>query len=50
MNDREIDLVRTAQAGNAALGYSEALLCADGEGTYPVRVRASEEEREWIDA
>jgi len=45
-----VNWVRTAQAGNDDDGYSEALLGIDGEGWFPLRVRASEFESEAIDS
>ena len=48
MNDREVDWVQTAQASDAERGYSEALLCVDGEGNGPIRELAAPVEREQI--
>ena len=48
LSEREVNWVRTAQAGNDDDGYSEALLGIDGEGWFPLRVRASEFESEAI--
>ena len=48
LNERAVDWVQTAQAGDAELGYSEALLCVDGEGDVPLRVLAAPVEREQI--
>jgi len=50
LSEREVNWVRTAQAGNDDDGYSEALLGIDGEGWFPLRVRASEFESEAIDS
>ncbi|MFC6723439.1 VirB4 family type IV secretion system protein [Halobium palmae] len=44
LNEREVSWVRTAKAGNEEDGFSEALLGVDGEGWFPMRVRASEQE------
>ncbi|WP_232700638.1 VirB4 family type IV secretion system protein [Halobacterium wangiae] len=44
LNTREIEWVQSAKAGNDEDGYSEALLGIDGEGWFPLRVRASEYE------
>jgi hypothetical protein len=41
LSDREVNWVRTAKAGNEEDGFSEALLGVDGEGWFPLRVRAS---------
>jgi hypothetical protein len=42
LNDREVEWVRSARAGDEEAGYSEALLSIDGEGRFPLRVRASD--------
>lgn len=42
LSEREVNWVRTAQAGNDDDGYSETLLGIDGEGWFPLRVRVSE--------
>ena len=44
LSEREVNWVQTAKAGNEEDGYSEALLGVDGEGWFPLRVRASEYE------
>jgi hypothetical protein len=49
LSDREVNWVRTAKAGNEEDGYSEALLGVDGDGWFPLRVRASEYEAEMVD-
>lgn len=49
LNERETEWVRSAKAGNTVDGYSEALLCVDELGRFPIRVRASEFEAEVID-
>ena len=49
LNERETEWVRSATAGNTVDGYSEALLCVDELGRFPMRVRASEFEAEVID-
>jgi len=49
LSDREVNWVRTAKAGNEEDGYSEALLGVDGEGWFPLRVRASEYEAKMVD-
>lgn len=41
LNDREIEWIQTAQAGDDELGYSEALLCLDGDANVPIRIHAS---------
>jgi len=48
LSDREVEWVRSAKAGNDEDGYSEALLSIDGEGRFPLRVRASEFEADAI--
>jgi len=50
LSDREVNWVKTAKAGNDEDGYSEALLGIDGEGWFPLRVRASPFEAAVIDA
>ncbi|WP_435102419.1 VirB4 family type IV secretion system protein [Halarchaeum sp. P4] len=50
LSDREVEWVRAAKAGNDADGYSEALLGVDGDGWFPIRVRASEYERRVLDS
>lgn len=50
LNEREVNWVRTAKAGNDEDGYSEALLGIDEEGWYPLRVRASPHEAAVIDS
>jgi hypothetical protein len=49
LSDREVNWVRTAKAGNEEDGYSEALLGVDGDGWFPLRVRASEYEAAMVD-
>jgi hypothetical protein len=49
LNEREVDWVRSAKAGNDRDGYAEALLCVDEEGHFPVQIRASDVEAEVID-
>jgi len=49
LNDREAQWVASAKAGDDTEGYSEALLGIDGEGWFPIRVRASEYEARVID-
>lgn len=49
LNERETEWVRSAKAGNSVDGYSEALLCVDELGRFPMRVRASEAEADVID-
>ncbi|NHN48018.1 transfer complex protein [Halostella sp. JP-L12] len=49
LSEREVNWVQTAKAGNEDDGYSETLLGVDGEGWFPLRVRASEYEVEQID-
>jgi len=49
LNEREVNWVRNAKADNEADGYSEALLGLDGDGWFPLRVRASEYEAEMVD-
>ena len=44
LNDREVNWARTAKDGNDEDGYSEAQLGIDGEGWFPLRVRASPHE------
>ena len=48
LNERELEWVKTAQAGDDEVGYSEALLCVDGVGNVPIRVRASPVEGEGV--
>jgi len=48
LSEREVNWVRTAKAGNDEDGYSEALLGIDEEGWFPLRVRASEFERQLL--
>ncbi|MDX1744846.1 MAG: transfer complex protein, partial [Halobacteriales archaeon] len=50
LSEREVNWVRTAKAGNDEDGYSEALLGIDGEGWFPLRVRASPYEAEVIES
>ncbi|QLC35097.1 transfer complex protein (plasmid) [Halarchaeum sp. CBA1220] len=45
LSEREVAWARSAKAGNDADGYSEALLGIDGDGWFPIRVRASDYER-----
>ena len=49
LNERETEWVRSAKAGNTVDGDSEALLCVDELGQFPIRVRASEFETKVID-
>ncbi len=49
LSEREVEWVRSAKAGNEEDGFSEALLGVDGEGWFPLRVRASEYEAEMVD-
>jgi hypothetical protein len=49
LNDREVEWVRSAKAGNDADGYSEALLAVDELGRFPIEVRASDAEADVID-
>jgi hypothetical protein len=49
LNEREVEWVRSAKAGNERDGYAEALLCVDEEGHFPIQVRASEAEASVID-
>jgi hypothetical protein len=49
LNEREAQWVASARAGDETDGYSEALLGVDGEGWFPIRVRASESEACVID-
>jgi hypothetical protein len=49
LSDREVNWVRMAKAGNEEDGYSEALLGVDGDGSFPLRVRASEYEAAMVD-
>ena len=48
LNDREVNWVRSATAGNDD-GYSEALLGIDETGWFPLRVRASDYEAAVVD-
>ncbi len=41
LSEREVEWVRTANAGNSDDGYAEALLGIDEEGWFPLRVRPS---------
>ncbi|WP_438267295.1 VirB4 family type IV secretion system protein [Halorubellus salinus] len=49
LNDREINWVRSAKAGNDEDGFSEALLGIDEAGWFPLRVRASPYEQRVLD-
>jgi hypothetical protein len=49
LNEREVEWVRSAKAGNDSDGYAEALLCVDEEGHFPIQVRASDAEADVID-
>jgi len=49
LNDREINWVCSAKAGNDEDGFSEALLGIDEEGWFPLRVRASPYEQQVLD-
>lgn len=48
-NERAVNWVRTATAGNEEDGYPETLLRPDGDGWVPLRVRASESEAAMVD-
>jgi hypothetical protein len=50
LSEREVNWIRTAKAGNAEDGYSEALLGIDEEGWFPLRIRASEYEAAVIES
>jgi len=49
LNDRQVNFVRSATAGEDEEGYSEALVGIDQEGWFPTRIRASEYEAAVID-
>ena len=49
LTEREVAWVRSATAGNDDDGYAEALLGVDGEGWFPLRVRASDCEVEALE-
>ncbi|MDY7083182.1 MAG: transfer complex protein, partial [Halobacteria archaeon] len=49
LNDRQIDFVRSAKAGDEEDGYSEALVGVDQEGWFPTQIIASDHEAEVID-
>jgi type IV secretory pathway VirB4 component len=49
LNDRQVDWVTTAKAGEEEDGYAEALVGIDQEGWFPVRIRASDAEARVID-
>jgi len=49
LNDRQVEWVTTAKAGEEEDGYAEALVGIDQEGWFPVRVRASDAEARVVD-
>ncbi len=49
LNDRQMEYVANAMAGDEAAGYSEGLLGVADEGWYPLHVRANELERTVVD-
>ena len=49
LNDRQVDFVSSAKAGEDEDGYSEALVGIDQEGWFPLRIRASDYEADVID-
>lgn len=50
LNERQVNWVTSAKAGEEEEGYSEALLGIDQEGWFPLRVRSSDFEANVIDA
>jgi hypothetical protein len=49
LNDRQVNFVSSAKAGEDDDGYSEALVGIDQEGWFPLRIRASGYEADVID-
>jgi hypothetical protein len=49
LNDRQVNYVTSAKAGEDEDGYSEALVGIDQEGWFPLRIRASDHETGVID-
>jgi len=49
LNDRQVNYVTSAKAGEDEDGYSEALVGIDQEGWFPLRIRASDHEAGVID-
>jgi hypothetical protein len=49
LNERQLEWVRTATAGNETDEYAEALLGVEEEGWFPLRVRASDAELDALD-
>ncbi|MFB6312274.1 MAG: VirB4 family type IV secretion system protein, partial [Salinirussus sp.] len=49
LNDRQVEWIRSAKAGEDRAGYAEALVGVDQEGWYPLRIRASDQEATVID-
>ena len=49
LNDRQVNFVSSAKAGEDEDGYSEALVGIDQEGWFPLRIRASDYEADVID-
>jgi len=49
LNDRQVNYVTSAKAGEDEDGYSEALVGIDQEGWFPLRIRASDHEAAVID-
>jgi hypothetical protein len=49
LNDRQVEWVTTAKAGEEEDGYAEALVGIDQEGWFPIRIRASDAEARVID-
>jgi len=49
LNERQVNFVTSAKAGEDEDGYSEALIGIDQEGWFPLRIRASDYEARVID-
>ena len=49
LNERQVNFVSSAKAGEDEDGYSEALVGIDQEGWFPLRIRASDYEADVID-
>jgi len=49
LNERQVNFVTSAKAGEDEDGYSEALIGIDQEGWFPLRIRASDYEASVID-
>ena len=49
LNDRQVNYVTSAKAGEDEDGYSEAFVGIDQEGWFPLRIRASDHEAAVID-